>query len=79
MDYYLDMLDEDMYTCILSTNAAKLLGVDVGGMVHVHPDKDLKNNVVVSAKVLAIVDAWPAYYSTKPIAQVLKRIIIYVL
>jgi putative ABC transport system permease protein len=65
LDYYLDMLDEDMYTCILSTNAAKLLGVDVGGMVHVHPDKDLKNNVVVSAKVIAIVDAWPAYYSTK--------------
>lgn len=65
MSEYMQMLDANPNGCILSTNAAKELDVTVGSTVFVVPNSDLKANKGINATVLAIVEAWPTYYSNK--------------
>ena len=60
---YLSMLQNNPKGCILSENAAAALGnVKTGDTIHIRPDTTLPAGNVVSCTVLAIVDAWPAYY-----------------
>ena len=60
---YLNMLKNTPKGCILSENAAEDLGnVKIGDTVHVRPDTSISAGSAVSCTVLAIVDAWPAYY-----------------
>ena len=65
MEYYLDKLDKDINSCIISENAAHVLGVNIGDNIFVRVDTSLNAGNVVSAKIIEIVKAWPTYYSTQ--------------
>ncbi len=62
---YLDLLAENPQGCIISPNTAAALGnLKVGDSVLIRPDSSLNGGAVIVSEVLAIVDAWPTYYST---------------
>ncbi len=64
ISYYLNKLESDKNTCIISKNTAKALDVKVGDSLSVRVDENLKGGQVVTAKILDIVEAWPTYYSS---------------
>ncbi len=67
LDYYLSLIKNDPTGCIISKNAAKALGkVEVGESIYVIPDTGSKYmRGVAQCRILAIVDAWPTYYSSE--------------
>ena len=62
MEYYLNELKMDINTCILSKNAAKILGVEKNDYIYVKVDENLRGGDVVSARIIDVIDAWPTYY-----------------
>ena len=62
MEYYLNELEIDINTCILSKNAARILGVEKNDYIYVKVDENLRGGDVVSARVIDVIDAWPTYY-----------------
>lgn len=61
LSYYLNKLEADANTCIISENVAQVLGVEEGNVIYLKPDLSLKGNVVLSVTVTDIVKAWPTY------------------
>lgn len=65
MDFYLDKLDKNVNSCIISENVAKILGVKTGDTIYVRVDESLRASDVVSAEIIEVVEAWPTYYPTE--------------
>ncbi len=62
MDYYLNKMEKNINTCIISKNVADILGVKAGDVIYVLVDSKLRASDVVSAEIIEVVEAWPTYY-----------------
>lgn len=58
---YLNILENDINSCIISKNVADVLRVKENDILYLKPNSELKNNVVTPVYVKKIVEAWPTY------------------
>ena len=61
LSHYMNVLKSEEDSCIISTNVAKALDVEVNDVIYLKADSSLKSNAIFPIKVAEIVEAWPTY------------------
>lgn len=69
LDYYMDVLNSETDSCIISSNVASLLEVKKNDVIYLRPDSNLKSNIILPVVVGEIVEAWPTYSKVQSVGN----------
>ncbi len=64
LEHYMNVLKNDVDSCIISSNVASLLEVKKNDIIYLRPDSTQKSNVIFPVVVAEIIEAWPTYTKT---------------